>query len=180
VADQIAPARLPTSAARRTAASWRAPSPSSAPAGPAAPRRSNWRAPATKSPCWKRPHLGGRARRIETDRKQLDNGQHILLGAYSETLRLMQLAGVDHKQAVLKLPLQMRYPPGGGMDFVAPSLPLPAPLHLAAALLRAKGLRAKTSSASPAFRPPRAGWAGSCTPIAASANCWNASTRRRA
>jgi squalene-associated FAD-dependent desaturase len=86
--------------------------------------------------------LGGRARRIETDRKQLDNGQHILLGAYSETLRLMQLAGIDHKQTLLKLPLQMRYPHDtGGMDFVAPSLPLPAPLHLAAALLRAKGLQ---------------------------------------
>jgi squalene-associated FAD-dependent desaturase len=86
--------------------------------------------------------LGGRARRIETDRKQLDNGQHILLGAYSETLRLMQLTGIDHKQAMLKLPLQMRYAPdSGGMDFVASSLPLPAPLHLAAALLRAKGLQ---------------------------------------
>ena len=86
--------------------------------------------------------LGGRARRVDTDRKQLDNGQHILLGAYSETLRLMALARVDLKQAVLKLPLQMRYPPGaGGMDFVAPALPLPAPLHLAAALLRAKGLQ---------------------------------------
>ena len=35
--------------------------------------------------------LGGRARRVETDGKQLDNGQHILLGAYSETLRLMKL-----------------------------------------------------------------------------------------
>jgi squalene-associated FAD-dependent desaturase len=35
----------------------------------------------------------------------------------------------------------MRYPEGsGGMDFAAPALPLPAPLHLAAALLRAKGL----------------------------------------
>jgi len=85
--------------------------------------------------------LGGRARRVETDRKQLDNGQHILLGAYSETLRLMKLTGIDSSQALLTLPLQMRYPPDtGGMDFVAPALPLPAPLHLAAALLRAKGL----------------------------------------
>jgi squalene-associated FAD-dependent desaturase len=85
--------------------------------------------------------LGGRARRVETDRKHLDNGQHIMLGAYSEALRLMQLAGVDLRQSVLTLPLQMRYPPGtGGMDFVAPTWPLPAPLHLAAALLRARGL----------------------------------------
>jgi squalene-associated FAD-dependent desaturase len=85
--------------------------------------------------------LGGRARRIETDRAHLDNGQHILLGAYSETLRLMKLTGVDREQTLLTLPLQMRYPPGtGGMDFAAPALPLPAPLHLAAALVRAKGL----------------------------------------
>jgi squalene-associated FAD-dependent desaturase len=84
--------------------------------------------------------LGGRARRVDTDRAHLDNGQHILLGAYSETLRLMKLTGVDRDQTLLSLPLQMRYPPGsGGMDFVAPRLP--APLHLALALLRAKGLR---------------------------------------
>jgi squalene-associated FAD-dependent desaturase len=85
--------------------------------------------------------LGGRARRVDTDRAHLDNGQHILLGAYSETLRLMKLTGVDRKQALLTLPMQMRYPAGtGGMDFAVPELPLPAPLHLAAALLRAKGL----------------------------------------
>jgi squalene-associated FAD-dependent desaturase len=85
--------------------------------------------------------LGGRARRVDTDRAHLDNGQHILLGAYSETLRLMKLTGVDRDKALLTLPLQMRYAPGsGGMDFAAPALPLPAPLHLVAALLRAKGL----------------------------------------
>ncbi|MET0267753.1 MAG: hydroxysqualene dehydroxylase HpnE [Duganella sp.] len=84
--------------------------------------------------------LGGRARRVETDRKLLDNGQHILLGAYRETLRMMQLVGVDPEQALLKLPLQMRYPreTPQGMDFLAARLP--APLHLAAALLRSKGL----------------------------------------
>lgn len=86
--------------------------------------------------------LGGRARRVETDRKLLDNGQHILLGAYSATLQLMEQAGIDPDQALLKLPLQMRYPRvaggPGGMDFVAPRLP--APLHLAVALWRSKGL----------------------------------------
>ncbi|MEV4783097.1 hydroxysqualene dehydroxylase HpnE [Burkholderia sp. LMU1-1-1.1] len=83
--------------------------------------------------------LGGRGRRVEIEGKQLDNGQHILLGAYSETLRLMKLVGVDPDQTLLTLPLQMRYPPGaGGMDFVAPRLP--APLHVAIALLRSKGL----------------------------------------
>nr|WP_315257354.1 hydroxysqualene dehydroxylase HpnE [uncultured Duganella sp.] len=85
--------------------------------------------------------LGGRARRVETDRAHLDNGQHIMLGAYSESLRLMRLTGVERDQALLTLPLQMRYPPNtNGMDFIAPALPLPAPLHLLAALIKAKGL----------------------------------------
>ena len=83
--------------------------------------------------------LGGRARRVERENTVLDNGQHILLGAYTETLRLIKLAGQDPAEVILTLPLQMRYPPGaGGMDFVAPRLP--APLHLAWALLRAQGL----------------------------------------
>jgi squalene-associated FAD-dependent desaturase len=83
--------------------------------------------------------LGGRARRVEIDGKILDNGQHILLGAYTETLRLMRTVGIDLDQAFLRLPLQMRYPQGsGGMDFIAPRLP--APLHLLVALLRATGL----------------------------------------
>jgi squalene-associated FAD-dependent desaturase len=83
--------------------------------------------------------LGGRARAVAANGTTLDNGQHILLGAYNDTLRLLRLVGIDPTQALLNLPLQMRYPPGGtGMDFVAPRLP--APLHLAVALLRAKGL----------------------------------------
>lgn len=82
--------------------------------------------------------LGGRARRVDIDGRVLDNGQHILLGAYREALRLMRLVGVDLNAAILKLPLQMRYPNGTGMDFIAPRLP--APLHVGIALLRARGL----------------------------------------
>ncbi|MBB5369898.1 MULTISPECIES: hydroxysqualene dehydroxylase HpnE [unclassified Janthinobacterium] len=84
--------------------------------------------------------LGGRARKVEREGTVLDNGQHILLGAYTETLRLLKLAGQDPRALILDLPLQMRYPPdSGGMDFIAPRWP--APLHLAWALLRAKGLQ---------------------------------------
>ncbi|MBV8624880.1 MAG: FAD-dependent oxidoreductase [Herbaspirillum sp.] len=85
--------------------------------------------------------LGGRARRIDLDGRLLDNGQHILLGAYRATLALMKQVGVSADAALLRLPLQMRYPleaGGDGMDFVAPRLP--APWHVAVALLRAKGL----------------------------------------
>ena len=83
--------------------------------------------------------LGGRARAVETNGVMLDNGQHILLGAYDETLRLLRMVDIDPASALLNVPLQMRYPPGGdGMDFLAPRLA--APLHLLVALLRAKGL----------------------------------------
>ncbi|EJN07983.1 hydroxysqualene dehydroxylase HpnE [Herbaspirillum sp. YR522] len=85
--------------------------------------------------------LGGRARRVDLDGHSLDNGQHILLGAYRDTLALMRQVGVDARQALLRLPLQMRYPAGAvdaGMDFVAPRLP--APWHVALALLGARGL----------------------------------------
>ena len=83
--------------------------------------------------------LGGRARGVELQGKTLDNGQHILLGAYDQTLGLLTRVGVDPASALLRLPLQMRYPAGsGGMDFVAPRLP--APWHMVVALWRAKGL----------------------------------------
>lgn len=89
--------------------------------------------------------LGGRARQLVLQGKTLDNGQHLMLGAYRESLRLMRLCGVDLQQAFLRLPLQMRYPmpnhsdpAQAGMDFCAPRWP--APLHLLGALLRARGL----------------------------------------
>jgi len=83
--------------------------------------------------------LGGRARRVDLDGRTLDNGQHILLGAYRSTLSLMKTVGIDAERAMLRLPLQMRYPAGAdGMDFVAPRLP--APWHMLVALFRATGL----------------------------------------
>jgi len=70
--------------------------------------------------------LGGRARRVAFDGRELDNGQHIMLGAYSESLRIMRAVGVDLRSAVLTLPLQMRYPPGGaGRRGATKSMPAP-------------------------------------------------------
>jgi squalene-associated FAD-dependent desaturase len=83
--------------------------------------------------------LGGRARRVDLDGKALDNGQHILLGAYSASLKMMRTLGIDTDAAMLRVQLQMRYPAdSGGIDFIAPKLP--APLHLLFALYKAKGL----------------------------------------
>lgn len=82
--------------------------------------------------------LGGRARTVSLHGKQLDNGQHIMLGAYSGCLELMRTLQIDVNQALLRLPLQMVYPKQTGMQFIAPTLP--APLHLLVALFSAKGL----------------------------------------
>nr|ADU90689.1 putative squalene/phytoene dehydrogenase [Collimonas sp. MPS11E8] len=84
--------------------------------------------------------LGGRARRVDIGETVLDNGQHILLGAYKQSLQMMRKVGMAPEQAMLRLPLQMNYPAGsGGMTFSAPRLP--APLHLLVALWRADGLQ---------------------------------------
>ncbi|MCU0896042.1 MAG: hydroxysqualene dehydroxylase HpnE [Burkholderiales bacterium] len=80
--------------------------------------------------------LGGRARRVEVEGLALDNGQHILIGAYRETLRLMRGVGVDTDRALLRLPLELRL--AGGFRMRAP--PWPPPLHLAGALAGARGL----------------------------------------
>ena len=61
------------------------------------------------------PQLGGRARRVDVDGFELDNGQHILIGAYTETLRLMQTVGVDTAQAFVRTPLALVGPDGLGL-----------------------------------------------------------------
>ena len=82
---------------------------------------------------------GGRARRVmATVNGQpvaLDNGQHIMIGAYSETLRLMRDVGVDEAASCLRLPLTMLFPDGSGLK-----LPdWPAPLDAVAGILNARG-----------------------------------------
>ena len=80
--------------------------------------------------------LGGRARSVFSNGLTLDNGQHILLGAYRETLRLMKTVGADPDQLLKRLPLELNYP-GSGFRMKLPRLP--APLNLAVGLLLATG-----------------------------------------
>lgn len=80
--------------------------------------------------------LGGRARAVEVHDLGLDNGQHIMIGAYRETLRLMKRVGAQQDRLLKRLPLHLEYP--GQLRIAAPRLP--APLHLACALLSAQGL----------------------------------------
>jgi hydroxysqualene dehydroxylase len=81
--------------------------------------------------------LGGRARRVQLDGKNLDNGLHILIGAYRETLRLIEQVKLPSEAlGLLRIPLELSLYPS--FHLKAPHLP--APLHLAWALLRARGL----------------------------------------
>ncbi|MBK6747092.1 hydroxysqualene dehydroxylase HpnE [Ottowia sp.] len=85
-------------------------------------------------------HLGGRARglplRLPDGRElRVDNGQHILIGAYTDSLRLMRTVGVDPAQVLLRRPLALQFPDGSGLR-----LPdWPAPLDAAAGILAARG-----------------------------------------
>ena len=79
--------------------------------------------------------LGGRARVVTKDGWRVDNGQHLLIGGYTELSRLLRLTGGTPK-ALERRPLTLHIP--GRMHLQAARLP--APLHLAVGLLRASGL----------------------------------------
>ena len=66
------------------------------------------------------PQPGGRARSVVLPAGgTLDNGQHILIGAYRETLALMSRVGIDIDSLLLRLPLELRYPDGRGLKVAA-------------------------------------------------------------
>jgi squalene-associated FAD-dependent desaturase len=78
---------------------------------------------------------GGRARRVQSQGNELDNGQHILIGAYTELYRLMGTVGVPDN-ALLRMPLEIRY----ATQFHFRRLWLPEPFGLAGGLLTARGI----------------------------------------
>ncbi len=86
--------------------------------------------------------VGGRARGINAKLPDgspvtLDNGQHILIGAYTETLRLMRQVGVDPQAALKRLPLTLKFPDESGLQF--PNWP--SPQNAVGGILGAKGWR---------------------------------------
>lgn len=81
---------------------------------------------------------GGRARALEFDGSTLDNGQHLLLGAYSETLRLMRRVGASPHRLLARRPLT--WVMEGEDERYELRLPrLPAPVAVPWGLLRARG-----------------------------------------
>ena len=51
--------------------------------------------------------LGGRARATEIEGLTVDNGQHILVGAYTQTLALMRRIGADPARLLARQALQL-------------------------------------------------------------------------
>lgn len=88
--------------------------------------------------------LGGRARVLPNSQAQvlpdgspaqLDNGQHILIGAYTETLHLMRLVGISPEAALLDVPMTLQFPDGLGLKFAG----WPTPLDALGGILQARG-----------------------------------------
>jgi len=83
---------------------------------------------------------GGRARSVpHTDARGtayvLDNGQHILIGAYTATLDLMRRVGVEPLTVLRRQPLALQHPDGSGL-----ALPdAPAPWNALIGIARARG-----------------------------------------
>ncbi len=84
--------------------------------------------------------IGGRARALKAllpdgSPVMLDNGQHILIGAYTETRRLMRLVGVDPSSALLDVPMMLQFADRRGIQFPD----WPTPLDALGGIARAQG-----------------------------------------
>jgi squalene-associated FAD-dependent desaturase len=102
------------------------------------------------------PSLGGRARRIEHQGLVLDNGPHLLIGAYTHTLALMRQLGLDPDRLLWRMPLNLRNPQGIGLSL--PDLPPPWNLLLGITASNALDWRDKLSLLMVAARWQRDGF----------------------
>lgn len=71
------------------------------------------------------PQLGGRARSVASGSDEIDNGQHILIGAYQQTLTLMRSLGLDPASLLHRTPLNLRYADREGLE-LSEGHPLPS------------------------------------------------------
>jgi squalene-associated FAD-dependent desaturase len=84
--------------------------------------------------------VGGRARSVRFGDTMVDNGQHLALGAYHALLALLRRLGVERERVFLRLPLTLHSLRGTRPTIHLSAARLPAPLHLLAGLLSARGL----------------------------------------
>lgn len=83
---------------------------------------------------------GGRARTVRSGDLVVDNGQHLMIGAYQAMLSLIEQVGVDIDQAFERLPLTLKVLNGNKTSLLLKAPRLPAPWHLLVASLTAHGL----------------------------------------
>ncbi len=131
-------------------------SPSSAAAGRAWPPRSRSPRPGAPVTLFEPAQASRRPRAPRRRRaaRALDNGQHLLLGAYRQTLALLRTVHGEHAERALcdRRRLHLEQP---GV-FRLKTRPLPAPWHLALALLGMRGVPRRDRLATLAFRAPPA------------------------
>ena len=104
--------------------------------------------------------VGGRARGVhDATLGTIDNGQHLLLGAYTETLALIETWHPNEDLSHLLLRFALRIDSADGRIALG-SGRLPAPLHALWALLSARGLSwgARWRAAQMMFKLKRANW----------------------
>ena len=98
---------------------------------------------------------GGRARhlRIQLPDGQactVDNGQHILIGAYRDSLALMRRVGAPVDTGLLRLPLSLLFPNGDGLRL--PNVPVPFDVLIGIARARGWSVADKASLLGAALR----------------------------
>jgi hypothetical protein len=88
-------------------------------------------------------HWGGRARSLNLSGcgHPLDNGQHILIGAYTHTLGLMERLGIPLQDVLYRQPLDLRFADGSGLHVPGWAQGFGAHMGLLAAVARAAGWR---------------------------------------
>ena len=90
--------------------------------------------------------FGGRARNVTWQGKMVDNGQHIMIGAYDHMLAMMQLIGVNTEHVFNRLPIyiSMHNPSYSTLELSGQSR-LPWPWSLAWNLVKSAGLNSLKS-----------------------------------
>lgn len=84
--------------------------------------------------------LGGRARSVRTGEIHVDNGQHLMLGAYQSTLNMLRTIGIKESDVLHRQTLSLQWFQPNNKLVELNTIKLPAPFHLAWGLITAKGL----------------------------------------
>ncbi len=93
------------------------------------------------------PQAGGRARTVHYKKlfsnTRLDNGQHIMLGAYHQTLKLFKILGINEQDVLHREPLNLTLYSHQAPVISLQATALPAPFHLLFAILTFKNINYK-------------------------------------